>query len=126
MAIAIPNFIEAKNLAKVDIPKEIIGKWEGETKGANGRAIETIAFYADNQFRSEVIVFLKDGKTVNINYGGNYTIDRNKISYVTESTDKPDICPIGGISIDTVVRVKKNQFVYQGKSGNRVYLDRVE
>jgi len=124
--IAVPNFIMAKELAKVNIPKAIIGTWRGESKGPKADAIEALTFYPNGRFKSEGTIFLKDGERIDVNYSGTYRIDGSKITYVTTDTDKPDICPIGYTSVDTIVRLTNDQFVYMGKAGNREHLDREE
>jgi len=123
--IVVADFIAARDLAKVDIQKVIIGTWKGEVKVPTSDSMLTITFYPDKNFKVEGEIFLKSGKKIPITYSGNYEIADNNIIYTITATNRPDIWSVGNTHSDKIVRLTPDLFGYSSKSGKRVYLHRV-
>jgi hypothetical protein len=84
----------------------------------------TTRYLVDGTTISSAVV-MRGSKSYQLEAAGRWSLNGKRISYVVESSNLPDLLPIGTRTFDDIVELTDDRLTYQTRSGARVTLQRV-
>jgi hypothetical protein len=107
-----------------DYRERLIGTWRRNETVPGAPMGGTTRYLVDGTTISSAVV-MRGSKSYQLEAAGRWSLNGKRISYVVESSNLPDLLPIGTRTFDDIVELTDDRLTYQTRSGARVTLQRV-
>jgi hypothetical protein len=102
-----------------ELSEKIIGTWQSN-RIEDGVALQLEeSFYPGDKFSGMAQIENDEGEALYLRYSGTWEIKDSYLHYEITSSNNPDLIPIGDLTVNKIVNVTENDYVYIDQYGNQ-------